>query len=552
MRKADAISSSVQASQGSGAFGELVPDEVGPAADRVLALLNVLPRDTFAFLTAPNARDYMGILYVLYWNTRWKSPEVLHDDLHAKVNTLIRQISYEPLRDAEFNSLLSKLHEWALIGKQVGVAPSPKEWRVDWHQYWLKDDAYQLILALEEIHTRKQRKPTWTKGRDYIRTVNDGLRHILDKLHDAEQAGRGDVDRGESRRQAYSDLLELHDRDFGDFRTFLSDLNKDLLEIGRAPNVDFDRLETLIDRLQAFVHETLHFFQARGEEIRRTAALLQDECLPGLIEGYAIERSAYEASTRAPPSDATHPHPATPLRGILTYFDWDGGLDRQARRIQSSAFLTMQRLREYYQAFTLRSRVRELLDARIQEFVRLGDNASTDDALAGWTLHLFPIFHVSFAPGIGSLANPGDPPRPGRKYAYHRTQVIDCKVDQPVDTIISVRQRAEQIAEEISNFIETRILRGRDEARFADLNLQDHQDFRILLEAVRNDPLVAATGIAEYFRFTIHDPRASSTDPVDVVEWIHAIDAAYYAPDLIVRRKEPSKHVSFIQEARSP
>lgn len=507
-----------------------------PNPTRVLTLLQALPPTTFAFLTAPNARDYLTILYVLYWNTRWRSPELQHEDLFAQVNTIVRNLALDPLTDAEFNRLSIQLSDWGLIGRQVTVAPNAREWRINLHQYWLKDDAYNLLLALEELEARKRRRPTWTKGRDHIRALADGLDNVVTKLVEAGRPGRL-TEATELRRQGYSDVQQLHDRDLADFKAFLSDINKDLLDLGRTPNLDFERIQLLVDRLEAFVLQTLRFFQLRGEEILQRVHVLGNDHLQSLIEGHLVERAAYEENARVPATDDTHPSPTTHLRDFRNYFALDGGLDAQSRRIQLSASLTTQRLREYYQALTQRGRTRELLDQRIQELTTHPAEIDSEQ-VERWLAKIAPVPAAQFAPGIGTPERRGTPQLPGRRYPYHRSQITETEPETPTQDLNSVLKQLLQRAQVINDFVETRLLIGRTEAHFHDAHIRDLQDFKRLLNAVRHDPNISGTPLARFFSFTIHDPRGSPLDPLDIIHWKGTDGAHYTGVDLTVRRKK--------------
>src|SRR6185369_9096307 len=83
-----------------------------PTPDELTRLLEVLPPSTFRFLTADMPEDYAAIAYVLYWNRRYGSNEVPHDDLRKEAEALIIATTGRDLPEQRYQQMLDALYGW--------------------------------------------------------------------------------------------------------------------------------------------------------------------------------------------------------------------------------------------------------------------------------------------------------------------------------------------------------------------------------------------------------------------------------------------------------
>jgi len=514
-----------------------------PDAREAFSLLQVLPADTFRFLTSEEAPSYSAITYCLYWNRVFLQNEVSHDDLRDQASDILRTIGIE-LDESRFQRLLDQLCNWHVIDRQYS-APSIKsvrEWRRRPYYYWLTEDGFRLYQLLQHGQGLREARPFGSVGKDFVRSLEVRLQQLLSDLHNLQ--GRPPDDSKEDYsvrlRKAYRDLRYLHQTDFQQFRDFLTKLNSYLVEFGRDPGVDFQKLQRVRDWLQSYVEDMLIFFREASDRLVEIAGVLERDGLALLAEGHQLEREDAYGNPFDPPTPVSHPPPLDLLRPIIHFFERRGALDDQTDRIRDSTSATIRKLEEHYRRLAESSYVTQLLNMRMQEMRSLDlSRISRRERLARWLNDLMLPSLVPFAPRIGTFQKQGDPPRPRRKYEYLRREHTDCVAQEPSGSAEPVLGPDLNLVEQVNSFVEERILRGADRSPLEQVHISDLKEFRTLLEAVKNDPLYLDAPVSRYFSFIVQDPRGNPETPIKLLHWVGR-DGRYLGPNLIFCRKPRS------------
>lgn len=516
-----------------------------PTADELTRLLRVIPPDVFNVLTTDLRLEYGTIVYSLFWYRAHVKVEVPHDELHETCDDLLRRTRGSRLTDAQFLEYLNQLVAWRVIDQRINPQriQSINDWQRKPFHYWIRDEAFRLFQLLQKGLALMDIGPSTGQAKDYARRIQERLADIGRGL-ETPDPGAGATER---LRQAYRDLRHVYGQELHDFRDFLTRLNGSLIEFGRQPIVDFAELQRVVEWLKSYVEETLNYIRNRGTQIVQAADHLLANSTDELNAGYELDRA--DTNPFDPPTDLSHPKPSPILWGLIHFFEPRGDFDEHADRIRASTNQTLLRLEEHYRRLAESNLVSQYLQLRIQEVlaVDVADERCQRD-LQDWTNRLMAPRLVAFAPRIGSNQAQGKPPIPGRFRENRRPPVLDVRAATPTGQ--PQRQEFElETAQRINEFVETRILRGRDQATLADLDLQTLQDFKDLLDAVKNDPGILGTRIHRRFAFTIHDPRIHPADDLDPVVWLRSAET-FTAPNLIVRRKQ-ARQVTPIAEAHT-
>lgn len=483
---------------------------------------------------------YGSITYALFWHMMFRQNEVAHDDLRDASNDILRAIGQD-LDEPKFQRLVDYLWESGVIQRQYSAhsIKNVREWRRRPYYYWLTDEGFRLMQLLQHGLGLRDARPFGDVGKDYLRGLETRLDQIANDLREATKprANQPVAERQDHLRKAYRDLRYAFSTDFQQFRDFLTKLNGYLVEFSKEPTVSFDKLQRVREWLQSYVEDMLAYFRDASRRVIAITKSLDLEMGEQLQFGYEFEKLDAMNNPFDPPTPVSHPHPRDLLRPLGNYFRRRGGLDDQADRIRESTSATIRRLEEHYRRLAESRYTIQLLDARMRE-IRSLDWAQPDRQarVQAWLNQLFFPGLIPFAHRIGTPAQQGKPPEPKRRHEYVRPEQTDITAAQLSDDDAGILGPNPDLAAQINDFVEQRILRGADSVPLERIHVNDLHEFRTLLLAVKNDELYLHAPLHKYFRFRVRDPVGSVADPIRIIQWTGR-DGTYTGPNLTFERK---------------
>lgn len=512
-----------------------------PTPEEFVRIFDVIPIKTYLFFATDNPEDYTAVAYVLHWNRRYGSNEIHHEDLRSQAEALTIATGGRDLPEERFQPMVDALHKYGVLERRVatGSIRSIHDWRRNYSLYWITENAHRLFSLLEYGEGLRVRQISSAEGRDFVRLMDERLEEVVFELENLPEAKTEQIAlaRNEKIRQQYQTLNLLHTQEFRQFKDFLSELNAALVEFGRRPDIDLDELPEVRSWLESYVRDMLVFFRERSNKIVKSARKLRNPPHADMLQlGYDLAREA-ATTPFGSPTQASHPPPERMVASFIQYFEKRQGLDQQTKRIQQSTADTMRRLDEHYRRLAEQSHVLNLLKLRTHEILAIDfNNAERAQSVERWLANLYAAPPVLFAPRIGSSTERGEPPRPGRSRENRRPPIAGAKVHKATGTALGMKHVDDERAERINTFVESRILRGKDAVKLRVLRIEGLSDFKVLLEAVKADPLHLHSPISREFIFHVEDPRGVPHDPIDIVEWI-APEGTYTGPNLTIKRK---------------
>ena len=534
----------------------ILDDDISPLVDAPRAALPPLEREvqalrdafrveTLRILVAPSAQTYLSILQRLRLARKFENGDMPHEALFDAVNDALRRMTGEEMEPRTFVDRLQELVEDDLIKREWEPRSdqSINNFLWDYHRYRISDEANRLLGMLERAARARARKPSTIEAKHNLRIIRERLGEIQRETRGLYADSQISPEERRRRAQAaYQDASRLFRQEFTEFRDFLSDLTQVLLEYGRSSNpTSVEGLDRVIQRLEAYVDEMLLFVRSNSEAITQSCNSIFLRGIETLETGYAVDLSeGMDPLTLEPPTSDTHPDPQTVLLVMRTYFGdtGPGTLNEAVKRIREATVSTIKRLREHYERLLQRTHFGEYLRLRIGEALALAPTPERFDPVVDWTNQLFSPMLVATAPRLGRPGEPGEPIAPHKRYEYQKPPILGVKAKRAQSSPPPSTPEHATLLRRMDEFVLTRILKGRESAPISDLDLQTFEEFRLLVEAVKQSNLVIGGPVSDRLQFMVVDPRRRPTDPLNFIEW-RTEAGRFRAPTLEMRIKPP-------------
>jgi hypothetical protein len=431
------------------------------------------------FLTAPSREVYLAILVELY---RARQQETLHelpfDVLHERIAPVLEEFrSPDRLEPADLRTSLNQLEAWGNVAMRL----EPRRVRR------IADRGLKLLLVrltestntiLEHLESQLEKieHESASSARFSLLQVDDALQVVISLLQDSGNPTEEDYCR--AGRELFRARQSVEDA--GDE---LLHLDLWLSETAVQPP-DRERLIELLTHLETYFDRYLEQVDARREQCyQRLEALVTDaaEAFLAAVE-QAMVREFAEDPTRA---GRRAPEIRPLLRIIQDFLRPDGVLDYRRLTVHQRLADVVGHLRRYLSEIVRRSQLVSALRKLSRDLVHAPEPSFADE-VDRYFLRLWQPAHAVLDENAGVPAAAVAPPRP---YVYRPTgrrrftgaSIRPLANGQPK----SSRPLLVKQMDDLNDFVFRAVLRGDREALVADAALDNFQDVRLLLSAIR-------------------------------------------------------------------
>lgn len=442
----------------------------GCAPALALALSSATPK----VLSSERTPQYLTLLYALLLFRRGHELSPRHEDLYARVlgPLAIGGDNYGP---ELFASDLRQLREWGAVEEQTEAARlrGYKDNRRVQYRYQLSEDAAALLEWLES------RLAARIEGR--IRDSRDRLADVIGFLKECRRRlgdwRNGDNDSDVARRAYY--LLEAANDAVTGIADELLAFRADMIAFSQRP-YSVEDLRDILAWLEHYVDQYVRRVRKLRIEIRdRLTELLTPRYRRALAECdlcLAEERAAMPRIARAPaalrPADQLLAH-------MAGFFRQHGQLDGLSKHIDDSVRQVVGKMHRHVRELERRNARLDDVRATISSLAKSGEPAP------GYADHLLASAHGRFDHRAGTSRHRVAPPSPRKhQLAPNRrasARALQVKKAAPKEA----RALRAKALSELALWIHDRVLRCQTRASLADAKLQEQDDLRKWMDAMR-------------------------------------------------------------------
>ena len=483
--------------------------EVDPVAARIFAVRKALPADRLRFYIPDSDEDtdiqYLAILLRLHDASAVGSGDLAHDDLVDSVNEILFGVQGKALPDDVMESRLRSLERWGSIEKFPETQNVDlRAWRRSYTRYRITADGGFVNDTLLSAVRRKERRVNNQDALNALGGIETSLAEIRTKLASLS----GDAkERASTLIDAYLTLARIVKTDYENLNEYLRDLNRRIIAFTTRRDLDYDDLEVILQRLEAYMEGIHSTFRSRSLAIlRRCEELRDNECWENLLLGYELTVQNDER-TRFDATETLRPNPDELLRRLTEFFDPSRkqSLVKEVATIRGNTVRIVASIRDHWQRLMERSSFVQQLEKAwtVIETTPLDDRDAWN-SIQVWGSQLFGLQRIRTAPGLGTAEAAGKPPQPRRRYTRRTDVARTVTLQERKGTIEQVRRIEEELGMSLNDLVHQHILRGRKKARLSDFSLKSHEDFRRLIALAKHSELVLNTAIAKsYFSFRV-------------------------------------------------
>lgn len=481
---------------------------------RGLSLLRAIPPDRFTFLTVERREVYLTILLILHRHRRAHEFEVYYDEL--QMETLL---AYPGTMQAPYDSDAFRQDLEALAGWK-NVTPRLEPRRIE----TLADRRLRKFLCRLDDPT-VQILEFLQASADATAAITDHGRHLLaDAAESLAQANsllrRTSADEG--REESIQDTLkragylivESH-RKVDEAAKELVRFDQDLVEFGRNP-FKITALAGVVDRLQRYVDD---YVAKASEDAKRihdqSKKLLISYGNDLLAQAQIVVHEEVRADPLLSASAAAAPDLAQMLTAHVAFFKRAGSFEGLLDRVHEAARQVVRRVHAHVESVRRRNIVIQTLRDRTREIARVPEAHVPD--VNTWFNSLYASGHIVTDLRPGTPETPSKLPRPRRRQEYarpaHRGGYFTPKKGTPTEARALARRKLEILNE----FIEAKVLQGREEAKIGEADLTDLSDLRSLMEAIKAHSL-RERRFQRHLTYRIRPHHADESAKVEIPE----------------------------------
>ena len=528
--------------------GSWVPasDDVGGAADdgaTLFARIRGVVGDGHAFRFVSEARRhvYLAILHCLLRRRFAHEVEVYHDDLRDEVAEIVRDLfafEYEPL---QFRSDIEQLGRWGNVTERVEPTRIRSLADRGRSKLLLRIEP-STVAFLEFLEAQADPVPLGIRdqGANLLADIHTSLKEAVAVLESARRrvapAEGRPVPRAGEEEAFGEELLRVSylvheadaktDRVAGELVRFGDLLARFVTEPFRVTE-----LSAIGSWLERYVDRYLTVLDERSRAVRLALGRLAGDELGALLhEAERIERARLSATPGVLAASVRLRRASAVLASLREFFDPSLGLASQCRRLNRRTRDVIRRIQRHVESVRLRNVRTEMIRARIAELFAFADGPDSDSRAIAFVEGLVAAVAMPSDARAGTSDSKSAPPRPARRYeslrAAFRGSPLERKQSDPTESRALERLRFEQL----SRFVETRILRGRPSAPISDAQLDDIADGRLVVRALAAYTLQGGRA-RKFLAYTM--ARAAGSDRAVIVAPDHELDL----PQIHVERK---------------
>jgi hypothetical protein len=449
------------------AKGLLTGDALAFEGGAAPLLLRALERPVAQAIVAERAPIYVTILFGMLLRRREHELEPLHEDLERFLAPALAALETDR-DDQAFARDVDALVAWGCLERHAEPLKirGYKDLRRERFRYRLSEDAVALLGWLEaRLSARLEGRSD--DGRDLLVDVLGQLRE-LSRIVTLSHKGEREEDA--PRRTMY--LLGLIDERVNAISEELLGFRASMLAFSARP-YDLEALRAILGWLERYVAVYLAGLRRLGGEIH---ARIDDLSAPRfrnvLVEHQTLllrERAQAPAAFR---SGGAVRNATDLLNALRIFFADNGQLAELCARIDDSARAVVRKMHRHLRELERRNARLEDVRERIAEVARLRAGDDADPRLAAFANALVASAHARFGSRSDHTGARVTPPLPRK----HATPAIDRSNRPPLRPkqapAESVRElRARRLAD-LREWLDTRLLQGKDEVRLADVRVE--------------------------------------------------------------------------------